>query len=180
MCVAGPRRARDRVCSRSQAGLGQEPTAGCSEDRLSPLPHGRSRCGRRLGGRYGHGAEALLRGGRRGLPAQAPSSTTRQHWKGAEPPAPQSHPWEFVPQLHLHLAGGPFEGSPTKAAHVTPGHSHATATLSQRNTCRRRSCQDTRSVAEATGRRAARLPRRRQTGTQVAFTYAPVRYSQDT
>lgn len=141
-------------------GLGQELTARCSEDQLSPLPHGRSQCGRKLSGRCGHGADPLLHGGWWGVPAQAPRSTTRQHLKGTKPPAPQSHPWEFVPQLHLHLVS--HEGCSRD-----PGHIHTTVTLSQRHTCRRRTAKTHCSVAEAKSRWTARSHRRRQTDSRI-------------
>lgn len=137
MWQAGPQRARppslveDRVCSRSQAGLGQEPTARCSEDRLPPLPHGRSQCGRRLGGRCGHRADPLLHG-----------SGSKEHnqaaFEGRTAPSPAIAPLGVRPTAPPVPGRWPLLRVPHEGCSRNPGHGHTTATRSAHDTCQRR------------------------------------------
>lgn len=107
MWQAGPQRARppslveDRVCSSPRRGWVRNRLLGALKTDFLPC---------HTAGHSADGGSAAAAGTGQTLSymAQAPRSTTRQYLKGAQPPAPQSHPWAFVPQLRLHLAGGPF------------------------------------------------------------------------
>lgn len=85
-------------------GLGPEPTAGCSEDRRL-MPHGQSH--RAMGAATGHGqALSSLLGSR--VPGTGSAESHQAVPEGHTAPSPQPHPREFIPQLRVHLADGPF------------------------------------------------------------------------